>query len=200
MGVTLEKGQTYNVANYSGGVSKNFLASADGLVLKTYTISNGIYEDAKYIAKAGTPVFDDDDVEVGILFEDVDTTNGPAAGSVLVAGRVYADALNSTYFTDDVKTALTEIGIVFVDEAPTIVHGYTVTYVTDDGSGTVPVDNNTYYNGSTIVVPTSYPLTKSGYTQTGWATTSGGEAVSYIDVADENYAAITLYPVWTAES
>ena len=70
---------------------------------------------------------------------------------------------------------------------------YTVTYDKNDGSGTPPVDENVYTEGSYADVSTEYPLTKSGNTQTGWSTSKGGEAVSKVEMTGN----VTLYPVWT---
>ena len=70
---------------------------------------------------------------------------------------------------------------------------YSITYDQDDGTGTPPVDPNEYSEGSYAPVSTEYPLTKASNTQTGWATSSGGPAVTSVKM-DENQ---TLYPVWT---
>ena len=40
---------------------------------------------------------------------------------------------------------------------------------------------------------TEYPLTKASNTQTGWATSSGGPAVTSVKMDEDK----TLYPVWT---
>nr|DAW34235.1 MAG TPA: Head decoration protein [Caudoviricetes sp.] len=169
----------------------NFLESEVGLVLKTreITASMGVQDGIYKIVAPGTPYPSNDANAVGIVFETVDVTSGNMPGSVLVAGRVLAENLN---LATAAKTALAGKGIVFVD-TPAIVRGYTVTYDKNDGSGTPPVDGNSYFEGSVAQVSTSYPLTKSGSTQTGWSTSKGGAAVTEVEITGD----VTLYPVWT---
>ena len=90
------------------------------------------------------------------------------------------------------ETALAGKGIVFVD-TPAVTRGYTVTYDKNDGTGTPPVDTNSYFEGSVAQVSTDYPLTKSNNTQTGWSTSKGGAAVTEVEITGD----VTLYPVWT---
>ena len=68
-----------------------------------------------------------------------------------------------------------------------------MTYDKNDGTGTPPVDENSYFAGSIAKVSTEYPLTKSGNKQTGWSATKGGAAVTEVEITGN----ITLYPVWT---
>ncbi|MBY9078298.1 hypothetical protein KIH86_17690 [Paenibacillus sp. HN-1] len=68
----------------------NFLASAD-FVSFTYQISNtGVTADAKgrKIVPAGTVYPANDATAIGILLSDVDVTNGPQPGAVLVEAWV----------------------------------------------------------------------------------------------------------------
>lgn len=178
------------VTNTPGTLRHNFLDSEVGLVLKTRQIpaSLGVIDGTRKMVFAGTPFPSDDNQAIGILFEDVDVTSGDMPGSVMLAGRVLGDALN---LSGTAKTALGKAGIVFVD-TPAIERGYTVTYVKDDGAGTVPVDQNSYFEGTTAKVSTVYPLTKDGNTQIGWATSKGGNAVSEVEMTGD----VTLYPVW----
>ncbi|MCI2058076.1 MAG: S-layer homology domain-containing protein [Oscillibacter sp.] len=77
--------------------------------------------------------------------------------------------------------------------------GYAVTYDTGSGSGSVP-EAGLKASGTDYTVSTSYPLTKAGYTQTGWKLTAesmdGKGAVTTL-TANE---AVTLYPVWTVNT
>lgn len=101
------------VTNYKGTFRPNFLESEVGLVLKTRQIPASMGEDDGYghkIVPAGT-VFK----TTGLVFETVDVTDGDKAGSVMVAGRVLADRLDST-----AATALANTGIVFVN-APDVI-------------------------------------------------------------------------------
>lgn len=180
------------VTNISGTKRPNFLESEVGLVLKTREIPASLgVQDGNYKTVApGTPFPSNDANAVGIVFENVDVTSGNMPGSVLVAGRVLAENLN---LATAAKTALAGKGIVFVD-TPAVTRGYTVTYDKNDGTGTPPVDGNSYFEGSVVKVSTEYPLTKSNNTQTGWSTSKGGAAVTEVEVTGD----MTLYPVWTA--
>lgn len=179
------------VTNISGTVKPNFLESEVGLVLKTREIPATLgVQDGRYkTVKAGTPFPSDNSNAIGIVFEDIDVTDGNMLGSVMVAGRVLADRLS---LASAAKTALSSKGITFVD-APEVTRGFTVTYDKNDGTGTPPVDENIYFAGSVAKVSTEYPLTKSGNKQTGWSTTKGGDAVAEVEITGN----ITLYPVWT---
>lgn len=180
------------VTNISGTKRPNFLESEVGLVLKTREIpaSMGVQDGNYKIVAAGTPFPSNDGNAVGIVFEPVDVTSGNMLGSVLVAGRVLAENLN---LATAAKTALAGKGIVFVD-TPAVTRGYTLTYDKNDGTGTPPVDTNSYFDGSVAKVSTSYPLTKNNNTQTGWSTSKGGAAVSEVEMTGN----VTLYPVWTS--
>ena len=179
------------VTNTAYTVKPNFLESEVGLVLKTREIPETLgVQDGKYkTVAAGTPFPSNDANAIGIVFENIDVTDGNMPGSVMVAGRVLADRLT---LASAAKTALSGKGITFVD-APEVTRGYTVTYDKNDGTGTPPVDENSYFAGSIAKVSKEYPLTKSGNTQTGWSTTKGGVAVTEVEITGN----ITLYPVWT---
>lgn len=178
------------VTNYYGTFRPNFLESEIGLVTKTYEIpdSMGVTDGTRKIVPAGTPYPSNDANAIGIVFDNVDVTYGAKAGSIMVAGRVLEDRLT---VATAAKNALVSAGIKFID-GPDISRGYTVTYSADDGEGTPPIDSTTYADGDVVSVSTSYPLTKSGYTQTGWSKTSGGTAVTSFTISADT----TLYPVW----
>lgn len=96
------------VTRYNGAFRPNFLESEVGLVLKTYQIPASMGKDDGYghkIVSAGA-VFE----STGLVFETVDVTRGDKAGSVMVAGRVLSDRLDS-----DAATTLKNSGIIFVD-------------------------------------------------------------------------------------
>lgn len=180
------------VTNITGEARANFLDSEVGLVLKTREIPATLgVQDGKYkIVKAGTPFPSNDANAVGLVFEDIDVTDGNMPGAVMLAGRVLAQRLT---LASEAKTALSGKGIVFAD-APEVVRGFTVTYDKNDGTGTPPTDATAYAAGSYAKVSTSYPLTKSGNKQTGWSTSKGGAAVSEVEMTGN----VTLYPAWTA--
>jgi len=99
------------VTNYKGTFRPNFLESEVGLVTKTYEVpeSMGTADGSRKIATAGTPFPSDDSSAIGILFTDADVTNGPAVGSIMVAGRVLKERLN---VTDAAVTAMKDIKFV----------------------------------------------------------------------------------------
>ena len=106
-----------HIATYSTPARINFLDSAVGLVLKTCDVPQDLgVDDGKgnKTVVAGTVFPANDATATGILFEDADVTYGNHEGSLLVAGRVYADRLQGE-LTAEAKKALESIGITFVD-------------------------------------------------------------------------------------
>lgn len=77
----------------------NFLASAVGLVRESCTVlAAGVTADdaGRKIARAGTIYPSNDANATGILFEDVDVTEGDHEGSLIIAGRIFSDRLPVT--------------------------------------------------------------------------------------------------------
>ena len=99
-----------------GTATPNFLDSAVGLVTKTAQIpqSMGKVDGDRKTVLAGTVFPADDATATGIVFQDVDVTDGDAIGSVMVAGRVVEERVTAT---TEAKTALKNI--VFVAAADT---------------------------------------------------------------------------------
>ncbi len=99
------------VTNYKGTFRPNFLESEIGLVTKTYQIPEtmGAADGNRKIVPAGTPFPSNDAAAVGIVFTDTDVTDGDAAGSVMVAGRVLKERLT---VDDAAVTALKDIRFV----------------------------------------------------------------------------------------
>lgn len=106
------------VTTTTGTTHKNFLESAVGLVTKTREFTNdntkGIVttEGSRKIVKAGTAYPKNDASATGIVFDDVDVTDGAVAGPVMVAGRVLKGRVT---VSGDAETPLKALGIVFVD-------------------------------------------------------------------------------------
>ena len=100
----------------AASTTANFLASAVGLIRKSCTVSAaGVTADeyGNKFVPAGTIWPANDATAVGILFDDVDVTDGDHAGSIIVAGRILQDRLP---VAPDEKTALsllTASGITF---------------------------------------------------------------------------------------
>ena len=77
----------------------NFLASEVGLITKTVNVvDTGVVADADGFktVKAGTVWPLNDATATGIIFDDVDVTDGTHAGSLIVAGRVFGNRLHTT--------------------------------------------------------------------------------------------------------
>ncbi len=76
---------------------------------------------------------------------------------------------------------------------------YTVTY---DGNGntggTVPVDGNSYEEGTTVTVAAAESLVRTDWTFTGWNMTAGGSGMGYAQGAafTMGSADVTLYAQW----
>lgn len=87
----------------------NFLASAKFQNFTYQVDDTGVKADAngKKIVQAGT-VFKKDGVAVGLVFADVDVTNGPQAAAIMVEGYVLEARLPAEVSTED-KAAMKEI-------------------------------------------------------------------------------------------
>lgn len=97
-----------------------FLVNNEDCTRETKQISDsGVTADAdggKHVAM-GTVYPANDANAKGILYEDVDVTNGPMPGSVVTAGTVYLDRLPVAP-ASAAKTALEGLGFKFVTAAP----------------------------------------------------------------------------------
>ncbi len=106
-----------HVTSEKGTFRPNFLESERCLVTKTREIpeSLGVADGNRKIARAGTPFPADDATAIGILFTDVDVTDGPVEGSVMLAGRVLKERLN---VSSAAAAAMTDIKFV---EGPDVI-------------------------------------------------------------------------------
>ena len=80
-----------------GTAIPNFLDSEVGLVTKTAQIpqSMGQADGDRKTVFAGTVFPANTSAATGIVFQDVDVTDGDAIGAVMVAGRVISDRVNA---------------------------------------------------------------------------------------------------------
>lgn len=104
------------------GTRPNFLASEVGLIQKTRQIvkPDATPDDGCRIIVKGGSLYKNESGDVeGIVYEDVDVTNGDMEGSVIIAGRVLIERLDAAVFTEQVKETLTAQGLYF-DHAPEI--------------------------------------------------------------------------------
>lgn len=77
---------------------------------------------------------------------------------------------------------------------------YTITYNAGTGDGiTGSHANDTKTHGVNLTLP-GVTFTRTGYTQTGWATLDGGSQAYALSASYTANAAANLYPVWTAKT
>lgn len=75
---------------------------------------------------------------------------------------------------------------------------YTITYQPgSNGTGSVQTQTKTY--GVNLTLKGAI-FTRPGYTQTGWANSDGGSSAYALEGSYTTNAALTLYPVWTANA
>jgi len=96
-----------------------WLASERSLRLVSYTGEDDndqiVTENGRKIIKSGTVYPANDNTAVGIVFQDVDVTDGDAPMSLMISGHVWEDRLNTglSGLDDDAKAALAANGIFF---------------------------------------------------------------------------------------
>lgn len=141
-----------NIQIETFGTAPNFLESEVGLVLKTHQIPDdlGVAEGSRLVVKAGTPYPADDITAIGLVFTDVDVTNGDAIGSVLVAGRVLIDRLD---ISEEAVDVLSAYGLKFVDSTGAVVTPteYDIDIATVD-HGAVTADKLSAFAGKKITL------------------------------------------------
>ncbi len=127
------------------------------------------------------------------LTEASGTVTIPVAAG-LTAGRYDLYVYNEQYNGDKMTDLASELKSIplTVEEAKT----YTVTYASGT-NGTGTASTATKLEGRPLTLA-GESFTRTGYTQTGWATVDGGEKVYDLGAIYEETAPITLYPVWTA--
>ena len=127
------------------------------------------------------------------LTEASGTVTIPVAAG-LTAGDATLYVYNEQYNGDKMTDLASELKSIplTVEEAET----YTVTY-TPGANSTGAASTATKIEGLPLTLA-GESFTRTGYTQTGWATVDGGEKVYDLDAIYEENAPITLYPVWTA--
>ena len=98
----------------------HFLVDDEACLRQTATISAShaqkVTRGNRTIVPAGAVIPANGATAVGILYEDIDVTDGDAAGSIVVEGTIYGDRLPAT-LDADAATALTNIR---VKTSPTI--------------------------------------------------------------------------------
>lgn len=100
-------------------MAKNWLGSEVGMVLKTATIpttATSVTENGRKIVKSGT-LINDADLGMGLLYNDVDVTDGARVASIMIAGFYIDENLPASVAEN--ATALAGRGLHAVKYAPT---------------------------------------------------------------------------------
>ena len=171
------------------------------------THSQKVTRNGRVIVPAGAIVPANGSTAVGILYEDIDVTDGAAPGSIVTKGKVYEDRLPAAA-ESDAKTALT--GIIFIDQPtstrPAIFGKFDVlTVVSAEGASSgktkLTVTGHTLGTGESYVYKTNAsaaPAVKLGDDlSSGWTSWDGSADITattshYITVAvkDANSEAV----------
>lgn len=107
------------ITTYTSTPDIPWLASERSLRLVSYTAEDDndqiVTENGRKIIKSGTIYPANGSTAVGIVFADVDVTNGDAPMSLMISGHVWEDRLNTGNdgLDDDAKAALAANGIYF---------------------------------------------------------------------------------------
>ncbi|MDO5331745.1 MAG: Ig-like domain-containing protein, partial [Bacillota bacterium] len=104
----------------------------------------------------------------------------------------FTQQTGGTQITTDTTVPSTSIGTAY---AQWTINKYTVSYNKGaNGTGTNTSDTKTYNQALTLK---GAIFTRTGYTQTGWAITDGGDKVYELSGSYTANEGTTLYPVWT---
>lgn len=145
---------------------------------------------------------------VGIVYEDVDVTEGAAAGSVVLGGVVYLDRLPASP-ESGVQSALEAKGFTFITSAPAVVRPdypealktLTVTFAEASASGktaptvtghTLGTGESYKYKLGTGTAATDAPKVVAGQDLTAWDDWDGTSAITVASADDGKYATIAV--------
>lgn len=109
-----------------GWAAGHFLANDETCIRKSYTIAANhsqvvTRDNGRKVVPAGAVIPSNDGNAVGILFEDIDVTEGAKAGSIVTEGVIYGDRLPAA-LEQAAASALT--GIKVIEATPTITRPY----------------------------------------------------------------------------
>lgn len=171
-----------------------FLADDEQCLRETAEISAShlqkVTRNGRTIVPAGAIIPANGSTAVGILYEDIDVTEGDAPGSIVTKGKVYQDKLPAAAVSD-AKTALK--GIVFVDNAPAVnrpaifqkfdaLSVASAASASATGKTALTVSGHTLRKGESYVYKThatAAPVAKSGDDlSSGWTSWDGDDEIS----------------------
>lgn len=115
-----------------------FLKDDENCVRETATIAANhaqkVTRNGRVIVPMGAIIPSNDANAKGILYEDIDVTDGAHEGSIVTAGTVYtpklpaapsADTTSGGTTTAGAKSTLAALGIKFIDTVPSVTRPYT---------------------------------------------------------------------------
>ena len=168
-----------------------FLVDDEECLRETATIAANhaqkVTRNGRTIVPAGAVIPANGSTAVGILYEDIDVTDGAAAGSIVTKGVIYGDRLPAT-LDSDAATALTGIK---VKTSPAVVRpsvfGKFDTLTVGSEAGTAQGDTKLTVAGHTLETGESYvyktnataaPTVKLGDDLTGWTAWDGDDDIT----------------------
>ena len=115
-----------------------------------------------------------------------------ASGTTGTKEAVTVDAYN--YYNSTEGTHLTSSALYYEARTP-----YTISYAKGSPSASIDGsrDSETKLKGVNFTLPNSAVFTRTGFTQTGWATSDGGSKAYDLGASYTTDAAQTFYPYWT---
>jgi len=168
-----------------------FLVDDEQCLRETATIAANhaqkVTRNGRTIVPAGAVIPANGATAVGILYEDIDVTDGAAAGSIVTKGTIYGDRLPAA-LDSDAATALTGIK---VKTSPAVVRpsvfGKFDTLTVGSEAGTAQGDTKLTVAGHTLESGESYvyktnataaPTVKLGDDLTGWTAWDGDDVIT----------------------
>lgn len=168
-----------------------FLVDDEQCLRETATIAANhaqkVTRNGRTIVPAGAVIPANGSTAVGILYEDIDVTDGAAAGSIVTKGTIYGDRLPAA-LDSDAATALTGITVI---TSPSVVRpsvfGKFDTLTVESEAGTAVGDTKLTVAGHTLETGESYvyktnataaPTVKLGDDLTGWTAWDGDDDIT----------------------
>ncbi|MBQ4395151.1 MAG: InlB B-repeat-containing protein [Paludibacteraceae bacterium] len=204
--VTAEEGVGYTVAsitingtpvaNRSWHVLTEDVVVAATFTLADYTITHSAASNGTYTIKVGdaAAVSTNTTANYG---QTVTLAASPSEGyelsswTVTKAGGGTIDVVSNQFTMPNDHVTIT---------ATFALKTYTITYNAGTGEGISGSHaNDTKTHGVNLTLP-GVTFTRTGYTQTGWATSDGGSQAYALSASYTANAAVNLYPVWTAKT
>jgi hypothetical protein len=107
-----------------GWAAGHFLANDENCVRKSYTIpaDHDLVQErdnGRKVVPAGAVIPANDATGIGLLYEDIDVTEGAKMGSIVTEGTIYGDRL-----PEAIDATATLAGITVIEDSPTVTRPY----------------------------------------------------------------------------